>query len=449
MKRWTAGAGLLVVVATMVSSCSTTSNTAEPVKTTAAPDVRADSSPAPQPPLSLPVVRVSVSPAASNKPSTKPSKPESKPSKPESKPSKPSKQSTTTTAPANNGNGNGNNGNNGNTAGTDSGKDTGGCALTGPPPAGSGTVTYVRDGRLWELGGQGEVCLHKLRDSEAGQPLWSPDGKRVLLNPSIMLNDTGVHNTGYVAENNGVSWSMPTGKSLIAPAVKDGKLLKRNAGDPGSRKDITFALPTVAAAYHPAGMHIFASGNGPEGAGLYIASNLGTSPRMIAQLNDPSTRIVEIAAPLSGDAVMFIHDHGNGLFHLHRLSLPDLDLTDVLTEQQPVAKLRLGPTGAFAVRLGDCSGKTVTRVGAGTDATLDQGPLAGTSNEPIGWLDDHTVVVGVRDSGCSGPLDVYTVDVGNPAGAIRVAQGVDAAAVRMKVGKVGQLPGDIEAQAPG
>ncbi len=371
-----------------------------------------------------------------------------------------------------------------------------GCAMTPAPAVNATSITFVSGGALRELTADQATaaCLHALAadevvlddpGAEPRAPLWAPDGTRVLLTSARMLDANNVvHDTGYFPENRKVAWSMPTGTSLIAPAVRDGSLIKRVAGNAGSRLDVTFVTPTEAAAYHPAGKHIFASGDGPEGPGLYIASNIGKQPKMIAQLTEADGKITEIAAQLSGDWVAFIHDHGT-YRHVHRLHLPDLALSDVIVTDAPLSKLTMSSGGRLAMRAGSCdatdtastgghtttvvagepttantAGNTAGTASGGDDAntganassattTLDKGPLAGLSTAPVGWVDDTHLLVAARAAGCTGAQDGYVVDVTNPTDVRPVLVGVDAIAVRGHVGEVGELPGEIEAQAPG
>lgn len=323
--------------------------------------------------------------------------------------------------------------------------------MTPPPAPGTSVLTFVRDGRLAELSGGGERCLHEIGPGEMGRPAWSPDGTRVLLNPSRMLDaNNGVSDTGFFPENDKARWSMPTGKSIIAPAVKDGSLIKRLAGNASSRSDITFLMPTEAVAYHPAGKHIIASGFGPQGAGLYLASNLGKDPRLIAQLTDEQTHITEIVAPPAGNEVVFVHDHGS-FSHVHRLSLPDLALTDLLLIDGDVSHLVVMGDGAVAVRSGSCAepgGTVIVHLGPDTPDVDLASVMPGQSLVAVGELDGQ-LVVEARPQGCTGPASVALVDLGNPAAFMVAAVNVDSAAVRGTTPTVGELPGEVDAQAPG
>ena len=58
---------------------------------------------------------------------------------------------------------------------------------------------------------------------------------------------------GTSRRNTRVSWSYPTGKALIAPAVADNHLLWRTAGQPETRTDISFLERTDVARVPPGG----------------------------------------------------------------------------------------------------------------------------------------------------------------------------------------------------
>jgi len=203
------------------------------------------------------------------------------------------------------------------------------------------------------------------------------------------------------------------------------------------------------ARYHPAGRNIFAAGRAADGtAGLFIAGNRGENPRLIAQLDQPSTVITEIAPDPSGSRVFFIHDHGNGTFHVHALDLPALTLTDVAQVTEPVAKLTVGttPSASIAWRIGECSGLTRTQV-AGPGGVVDQpAAFVALSTEPVGWLDTQQLVVSARAGGCTGPSDLWIWNVATAA-ATPLVSGVDNAAVRAVLTSFGELPNDINSTA--
>jgi hypothetical protein len=327
----------------------------------------------------------------------------------------------------------------------------GACVFSAP--TGAAEVTFEVGTRLYSVipGGAPTTCLTELTLDNVGPLRWSPAGDRVLLNSATVFDGSQALPTGYLSTNTGVTWSYPTGKALIAPAVADRHLLWRTAGQPDTRTDISFLDRTDVAAYHPAGKNIFAAGQAGDGtAGLFLASNRGANPRLIAQLDQPDTVISEIAPDPSGTRVYFVHDHGNGSFHIHALDFPGLVLTDVVQTAEPVAKLTVGTVGAGAIawRIGACAGLTRTQITGATGATDQPAAFATLSTEPVGWLDPQQLVLSVRATGCSGPSDLWIWNVATSA-ATPLINGVDSVAIRAVLTSFGELPGDINNAAPG
>jgi hypothetical protein len=295
------------------------------------------------------------------------------------------------------------------------------------------------------------TCLAEVAADNIGPFRWSPAADRVLLNSATVFDGIQALPTGYLATNAKVTWSYPSGKALIAPAVADNHLLWRTAGEPASRRDISFLARTDIAAYHPAGKNIFSAGQADDGtAGLFLAGNRGENPRVIAQLDDPNTAITEIAPDTSGSRVFFVHDHRNGTFHVHALGLPELALTDVTQANEPVAALTVSniPSGPAAWRIGDCAGLTRTQI-AGIDVVRDQPVVfVSMSTEPVGWIDAQRLVVMTRTTGCAGPGDLWVWNVATSSASLLVT-GVGSVAIRATLPAAGQLPGDINSTAPG
>ena len=68
---------------------------------------------------------------------------------------------------------------------------------------------------------------------------------------------------------------------------------------------------------------------------------------------------------------------------------------------------------------------------------------------PVGWLGTN-LVVEARTQGCSGPADVWLVDtLDSGTSATRLLQAVDEVSVRTVLANYQEVPGDINAQAPG
>ena len=322
------------------------------------------------------------------------------------------------------------------------------CGFTTP----GASITYVADGRLFELSTdeRSAICLAELGGPLSGPVTWSPAGDQVLLGSDLVMDADEIRETGYLAENRGVQWSFPSGKAFIAPAVADGVLLWRSSADENNRIDVSFLASTDVAVYHPAGKNIIAAGMGLDGvAGLYLASNRGENARVITTLDDPSTSITEIAVDPSGVTSYFVHDHGD-VRHIHQLSLQGLQLMDMAVTSEQVGHLTLGTFfgGRLAYREGDCAGVVSTKLANGSFGDLMSSPeLDGRSVVPAGWLDYQRLVVEVRDVGCDGPAEVWVMSTD---GAVHQVLGtVEAVAVRTVLDSFGELPDDINAQAPG
>ena len=306
------------------------------------------------------------------------------------------------------------------------------------------------DGQLLELSSdeQRATCLADLPGPLSGPVTWSPAGDRVLLGADTVLDANGVRGTGFAASNTGVSWSYPSGKALIGPV--GGGLQWHNSRNGNDQIDVSFLANTDVAAYHPAGKHIVAAGVGLDGvAGLYLASNRGADARVITTLDDPSTSITDIAVDSSGLMLYFVHDHGD-MQHIHRLSLQGLELSDDAMSPDPIGALTFGvdPYSALAYREGDCDGIVLTKLATGGSGTTLTAPgLAGRSVSPVGWLDSLRLVVAVRDRGCDGPAEVWIVTP--EGGGHQVLPEVEAVSVRTVLSAWGELPDDIDAQAPG
>jgi hypothetical protein len=327
---------------------------------------------------------------------------------------------------------------------------TGACVFSAPLTASD--ITFEVGTRLYTITpGGAPSCLSELTLDNVGPFQWSPAGDRVLLNSVTVFDGAQALPSGYLSTNSGVTWSYPTGKALIAPAVADSHLLWRTAGKPETRLDISFLAHTDIAAYHPAGRNIFAAGQAGDGtAGLFIAGNRGQNPRLIAQLDQPTTAITEIRPDPSGGRVYFVHDHHNGTFHVHALDLPGLGLTDITQATEPIAKLTVGttPNATIAWRLGDCAALTRTQIANGGVVADQPASFVAMSTEPVGWLDAQQLVLSVRATGCSGPSDLWVWNIATSA-ATPLISGVDNVAIRAVLTTFGELPGDINNAAPG
>jgi hypothetical protein len=319
----------------------------------------------------------------------------------------------------------------------------GACVFSGAPP--TPEVTFEVGTRLYTVNPDtgATSCLSELTLDNLGSLRWSPTGDRVLLNSVTVFDGTQALPSGYFSSNTRVSWSYPTGRALIAPAVADNHLLWRTAGAPESRTDISFLEQTDVAAYHPAGRNIFAAGRATDGTtGLFVAGNRGENPRVIARDPDPNTVITEIGPDPSGAVVYFVDDHRNGTLHIHAVALPALTVTNVTEASEPIARLTIGTVASAAIgwRIGDCAGLARTQIFSGQAVVDEPTVFAALSTEPVGWLDTEHLVLSVRATGCAGPSDLWVWNTANSA-ATPLITGVDSAATRSVLTSFGELPG--------
>lgn len=322
------------------------------------------------------------------------------------------------------------------------------CAWRTPTPGGS--VTFVANGRLYESAGDGTVaCLTEVTADESGPIRWSPDATRVLLGGSVSTGENGRHATGYFATNPDVTWSAPTGKALIAPSVNDGTLVWRNSTDAGERLDVSFLADTVAATYHPAGKAIAAIGTDENGStGLYLASNRGEDRKQLTFAEDPGdARLTELAFDADGASVFFLHLH-SGVYHVHRLVIDGLVLTDVADEPGAADHLVASTTvdGSVAWQQTDGETHTVRAIFAGGELVTMSGAEATTALEPVGWWGDRLVVL-EHENGSTGAGTLWSWS--GSEGPVQLAAGVERAATRVERGPFLELPTEITQQAVG
>jgi hypothetical protein len=264
---------------------------------------------------------------------------------------------------------------------------------------------------------------------------------------------SGRRASGFFADNTKVSWSTPTGKALIAPRATDGKLVWRSSTDSADRLDVSFMERTDFAVYHPSGKAIAATGVGLDGTpGVFIATNRGAAPQAIARLETPNSTLTELGFEMSGQALFFVHHHDDtGDYHVHRLELSSLTLSDVIEAPGTASHLTVSTvqdeTLAWQVGVDGQPLQVMASVGGAAPVAVEVG--AGVDAEPVGWLADGRLVVRTQPAGSAvgTPGDLWLWSAG--AAPVHVAAGVAQAAVRVPQGPFVDPPDRIEAQAPG
>jgi hypothetical protein len=300
--------------------------------------------------------------------------------------------------------------------------------------------------RLYAVAADGKVqCLADLGTRSPTWISWSPDSDELLIGPDELLRSDGTSSTtGYFADNTNVRWSAPTGKALIAPKATTGQLIWRNAHDPAERIDVSFADSISSAAYHPAGRHIAVAGIGRDGqgAGVFVASNRGANAQRIGVL-EPGTTATEVAFDMSGNSLVFVHQHPDGSAHLHRYSflngslLTLADLPDVTPTDLTVSPVDEGDAAWTQTYSTTNSTTHVLLGGAATDVVANS-PAGEHVSAPIGWLPGHRLLVESRPVG---PPDSASFELWewSPNGMSKVIDGVTAAATRSVHGHFDEL----------
>ena len=320
-----------------------------------------------------------------------------------------------------------------------------------------GEITFSRDGDLYSFDpASGDLrCLAHV-DRDPHRLDWNPAGDRLLVDDDLLVSAAGRRPSGFAPGTAGISWTQPQGTALIAPSADGSALRHVSASNPTDEIDVSSLATTWAAAYHPSGLAIASAGVDRTGrAGLFLADNRGSDPQLLVFLDDPATRITEIAFGPTGDWIMFVHDHTAGTVeagvaaHIHRLQLPDLGLEDVVSLPDLV------PNGLLASEQAD--GTVAWQQGHSTidvqafslanDVSKNLG-FSDTITRPVGFYADGTVVATVFPVGGSGAGQVWAYP---PAGdPMLIANGISAAATRtIHSPDWTEPPLDIEARAVG
>ena len=318
------------------------------------------------------------------------------------------------------------------------------CVLGPPPP--EGQITFVIASRLYAVAPDGTLqCLADLKGLSPTWLQWSPDGDELLVGPDTMLRaDGSFASTGYFANNFNVRWSSPTGKALIAPKAATGQLIWRDAHDSTNRIDVSFADNITSAAYHPAGKHIAVAGVGRDGQGpgVFVASNRGANAQRIGTL-EAGTTATEVAFDMSGDSLVFVHQHADGSSHLHRYFFANstlttlVDLPDTTPTHLTVSPVDEGDV-AWTQSYSPNNSSAQVLLGDSTTALVANSPEGDHVSDPIGWLPGHRLLVDSRspDPSAGSAFELWEW---SPTGMTKVIDGVTAAAARSVHGQYHEL----------
>jgi hypothetical protein len=279
-------------------------------------------------------------------------------------------------------------------------------------PIAGGEVTFVAGDRLFGASTDATIvrCLAELGENQRGPVKWSPDANRAVLNASTVFDIAGRRYSGFDVENTRVHWEHPDGAAMFAPTASGRTLVRRDGLDPTQRTEVTFLARTAAAVDHPSGAARIAAGEGGDGTrGVFTATDDGEISTLAVA--NPDLEITELAADPGGAVVYFVADNG-AQFRLYQLTLADLTITELSSDQSPIIQLTSGGApGTLAWKVGLCNNITSTRIRDGRSGTVvDVGvgtPIETLSQAPVGWLDAARLVVATRPLGCDGPADVW------------------------------------------
>lgn len=312
-------------------------------------------------------------------------------------------------------------------------------------------ATFVAEGKLLaaKVDGTGLRCLATVGDVPAEAAFeWARNGERALIGNRVVGGAAAADISGLVGR--AVELSDPTGQSVLS--IDDaGKLFKQRPGGPPA--DISFLTRHTDAVYHPAGHHVVAAGTDRDGAiGVWIAKNDGTGA--VRAVRGETAEAISSLGWTSAGLLTFVADHGaTSHVHLIELSFGSLVALPADRREPGVVVPSAFEPNKVAVTDGPC-GRQTTRVatwpknGSPDKAQhVSLGPVLGKlATEPVGWLDDGTLLVLVRASGCTGPASLWAWHPERTD--VEIARDVHVAAVRGALPEPPEPPASVPDDAP-
>jgi hypothetical protein len=300
------------------------------------------------------------------------------------------------------------------------------------PPKASATVTFVASGHAWAMSPSGEdlACLFAVQD--AGPFVWGPLGDRALLGGLEVRGVAGGPSLGARSQPVAtITWSRPTGKSIVFSPEDGTRLLKIHV-DGTPIEDVT-PLPAstyLRVAYHPSGDAFAFAVTRAEGESIWISSNLGAKPARLV-FSTEGTTFGAIGFEADGRHLLYAAQHADNHAELHRLDVTDPSKAPVVWEGPPgetILDLLPGTssgTVAWTTSTTSCADRVaMVKTRAGSGAAL---PGATGPTQAMGWLNATQLLV--ASGGCNGPIDLSAVDVSSGS-VVPLVSGVTIAAAR-------------------
>jgi hypothetical protein len=309
------------------------------------------------------------------------------------------------------------------------------ACVPGSPEA-SATISFVAEGHAWALDPiNGDLtCLFATDDP--GPFTWGPLGDRVLLGGLEVSGVAGGPSLAASGQSyDAITWSRPTGKSIVlAPAAAGAGLEKIHLD--GTRTEDVTPLPKstyLSVAYHPSGEAFAFAVERAGSQSIWMSSNTGKDPGRLV-FSDEGTTFGAIGFETAGTYLLYAAQHADGHAELHRIDVTAPTTAPVLWAG-PIGKsiLDLKPgfeTGTLAWTMGTTSCADSIAMALSPSGVMHALPSVTGPTHAVGWLDMTRLLV--SSGGCGEPVDLYAVDVIH--GSVRpLVAGVAAAAVRTPV----------------
>lgn len=308
------------------------------------------------------------------------------------------------------------------------------CEPAAPEP--SDTVTFIASGNAWAMSPSGDhlTCLFPVDDPGPFQ--WGPLGDRVLLG-GLEVKGVADGPSRPVSELNvrAVTWSRPTGKSILyAPA--DDKGLAKVLVTGKTTQDVTPPLGDLtylSVSYHPSGeAFAFAVDQGGTQS-IWISSNTGKSPGRLV-FSEQGATFGAMAFEADGKHLLYAAVLAETHPLLNRIDITDTTKAPVVwaaPEGRTIVDIRPGlESGSAAWTTETTCADSIAMAQVRNGEVVRVLPDSSEPHRAVGWLSATQLLV--ASGGCDGPLDLVTVDLAGGS-VVPLVSGVSAAAVRTPV----------------